>query len=145
MGHGRRSWVLVVGGRGLMVVVVAEDGGIRLFVVVGVLVTCVHLGAGVLVCGHPSVGTSLSLSSCLPCQWQRCGTWEVSSEGEGAVESTVGLFTHLWPKTPDSDDVVRRHRQMTCCHVASTLLGLLSLVTWHWQHPLDVVGGAGHG
>ena len=29
MGHGHRSWVLVVGGHGLMVALVAEDGGGR--------------------------------------------------------------------------------------------------------------------
>ena len=32
--------------------------------VVGILVACVRLGAGVLVRGHPSVGTSLWLSGC---------------------------------------------------------------------------------
>ena len=49
-----------------MVAVVAEDGGSGSFMVVGVLVACVHLGAGVLVHGHPSIGTLLSLSGCLP-------------------------------------------------------------------------------
>ena len=112
MGGGRRSWVLVVGGCGLIVAVVAEDGGSGSFMVVGVLVACVHWGQGCWYMGIPRlvrlcrcpvvvvvVRLSWSLSGCLPHRWQRGGTWEARSQGEGAVESTVGMFTHLWPKT----------------------------------------------
>ena len=72
-------------------------------------------------------------------------TWHLGSgsKGKGAVESTVGLFTHLWLKTPDRDDMVHRHQTMHH-RLASTLPGLLPLVTWHWWRPLDVVGGVGH-
>ena len=70
MGCGCCSWVLVVSGCGLIVAVISEDGGGGSFVVVGVLIACVHLGAGVLGRGHPSVYMSLSLSGCLPHWWQ---------------------------------------------------------------------------
>ena len=89
------------------------------------------------------VGIPQLVHRCRCHRWQRHGTWEVSSEGKGAVESTVGLFTHLWLKTPDGDDVVHHQHQTTRPHVTSTLPGLLSLVMWRWQRPPDVVGGGG--
>ena len=77
MGRGRRSWVLVLGGRGSMAAVVAEDGGGGSFM--GgwrPRRLCLLGGGGAGTRGHPSVGTSLSLSGCLPHRWQRRGTWD---------------------------------------------------------------------
>ena len=44
----------------------------------------------VVVCGHPLVGTLLSLSVYLPHHWQRHGTWKGSSEGEGGCLTMMG-------------------------------------------------------
>ena len=119
--------------------------------VVGVLVTCVRLGVGVLVCGHPSVGTSLSLSGC------GCGYLVVCHIGGNEVAPgkrevrARGLLNRRWGclltcgwKQPDGDDVPHHHHQTTHRRIASTLPGLVSLVTWRWRHPPDVVCGVCH-
>ena len=99
MGCGRCSWVLVVGGRGLMVAVGAEDGSGGSFVG-GWHPHCLcSFGGG-------GAGTWASLGWYVVVVIRLFATsvattWHLglSSEGEGGVESNVGLFTHLRPKT----------------------------------------------
>ena len=65
MGHGHCSWVVVVGGCGLMMAVVTEGGGGRSFMGGWHWCACVRLGVGVLLYGGrwaSSVGVPLSLS-----------------------------------------------------------------------------------
>ena len=101
------------GGLWSTMAIVAEDGGGGGSFVGGCypcclcLIACVHLRAGVLVCGHLSVGTSLLLSVYLPHCWQQHGTWEASSEGEGAFESMVGAVYS--PVAENSQTVTMYH------------------------------------
>ena len=99
MGHGCHSWVLVVGGHGSMVAIVAEDGGGGSF-----------MGGWhphhLCLFGGKGAGTWASLGWYVVVVVRLFATWVattwhlgLSSEGEGAVELTVGLFTHLWLKT----------------------------------------------